>query len=379
MYKVYYLSEFDFSNDNASTNRIIYNALSLTAKGKYSVTILGCSNLPFIIKNGFDIGNVKIGKGFLQKKINYLFRGFLFIHLIRKFYSKPHFLIYYGTFSRMILPLLVYCKINKIKIITDIAEWYEYANLPMGRYGIFALDVHLGITKFISKCDGVIVISSYLEKYYRKKRMNIIHIPVTLDTSEYKPNEIIVKFDCNFLNLIYAGTPGKKDLILNIIDAVVDLNIQNIPIKLHIIGPMEEINKFLPTSYENGIVYYGNIPHWQVVSYLRQADFSVLLRPNMRYANAGFPTKFVESLNAGLPVIANYTSDLSKYLIDGKNGFVVKDPSSSELKNILLGIMRLKKSQLNEMRQNAKLTAKQNFDYLNFVDVLDDFLTSFIL
>ncbi len=40
---------------------------------------------------------------------------------------------------------------------------------------------------------------------------------------------------------------------------------------------------------------------------------------------AGFPTKFVESLGAGCPVITNYTSDLDLYLKNGFNGFVVKD------------------------------------------------------
>jgi hypothetical protein len=69
----------------------------------------------------------------------------------------------------------------------------------------------------------------------------------------------------------------------------------------------------------------GRIPRPQVLEELSKADFTVLMRSEeQRYAKAGFPTKFVESLATATPVIANSTSDLGMYLKDGENGYVVK-------------------------------------------------------
>ena len=39
---------------------------------------------------------------------------------------------------------------------------------------------------------------------------------------------------------------------------------------------------------------------------------------------AGFPTKFVESISCGVPVIMNDTSDIRQYLSDGKNGILIE-------------------------------------------------------
>jgi len=101
-----------------------------------------------------------------------------------------------------------------------------------------------------------------------------------------------------------------------------------------------------------------------------------LLRPLLRYAQAGFPTKFVESLNAGLPVIANLTSDLNLYLKDGYNGFVLNNYSVDELVSKIRFIMSLPKSSFNQLRINSKRTAVENFDYRLYTKKFDAFLNA---
>ena len=130
--------------------------------------------------------------------------------------------------------------------------------------------------------------------------------------------------------------------------------------------------KVLPACIE----CYGVVPQPKALEIIRNADFSVLLRPNKRYAKAGFPTKYVESLAVGTPVIANYTSDLARYLIDNKTGFVCKSEHKDSLKNSLERIKYLSDSQLQSMRIEARTMAENYFDINSTKDELEKFFLS---
>jgi glycosyltransferase involved in cell wall biosynthesis len=376
MHKVYYIAESDFTIDNAATCRVLHNALSISDPNKFLVTIIGYSNVPKIVRKGFIIKNVKKGDSRFQKLLYFIFRGISIVKFLKKENTKPDIIIYYGISSRILLPLLYYRRTNNIKLISDVVEWYDYSHLPMGQFGLLALDVRIAITRLIPKCDGVIAISSFLENYYKEKELRTLRVPVTINSSEVKiPTVTDSRFDSEYLNLIYAGIPGKKDLIFNLIDTVQELTKEGFAIRFHLLGTrLSDLENKYPHLDNDAIICHGRVPQSQVASYLKKADFSVLLRPQKRYAQAGFPTKFVESFNAGLPVIANLTSDLSLYLKDGVNGFVVKDLSSDALKNTLKRIVKINRSQFKEMRYNAKNSAKLNFDYHLYVKDLEDFL-----
>ena len=71
---------------------------------------------------------------------------------------------------------------------------------------------------------------------------------------------------------------------------------------------------------QNMIRCMGRVPRPVVLQTLQETDFTVLIRDaSLRYAKAGFPTKVVESLMSGTPVICNLSSDLDEYLVDGEN------------------------------------------------------------
>ncbi len=108
--------------------------------------------------------------------------------------------------------------------------------------------------------------------------------------------------------------------------------------------------------------------------YIANADFSIVIRPIATNTMAGFPTKFVESLNAGTPVIANLTSDLGLYLKNDFNGFVVKDDSKEEIRKRIISILELPKSKIEEMKLNAKKTAIENFDYRGYSNKIQSFI-----
>jgi len=100
----------------------------------------------------------------------------------------------------------------------------------------------------------------------------------------------------------------------------------------------------------------------------------VLLRPPARYAQAGFPTKVVESLALGTPVICNLTSDLGNYIHDGAEGIVCADYQPEDLVAALERALALSVEQRAAMRAAARARAEAAFDYRQYAAPLADFL-----
>ena len=93
-----------------------------------------------------------------------------------------------------------------------------------------------------------------------------------------------------------------------------------------------------------------------------------------RYAKAGFPTKFAESLATATPIICNATSDIADYLKDGQNGFWVADGSSTAFATVLRKAIKLSYEQRCWMQLKARETAEEYFDYRVYVDDLAQFM-----
>jgi len=150
---------------------------------------------------------------------------------------------------------------------------------------------------------------------------------------------------------------------------------------LDLIGPTDEeilicVNgdEKLLHRLRDQINFHGRIDQSRVPALLKQADFSVLFRPQRRSSNAGFSTKLVESLAAGVPVIANVTGDIAVYIKDGKEGILVADESYDSILAGLRYALSLEKNALFEMREAAKQCAERNFNYEVYCGGLQKFM-----
>jgi glycosyltransferase involved in cell wall biosynthesis len=94
----------------------------------------------------------------------------------------------------------------------------------------------------------------------------------------------------------------------------------------------------------------------------------------MRYSTAGFPTKVVESLASGTPVICNITSDLGEHLVDGREAIICPDRSRASLIAAFERAMLLSSEERHRMRLAARRRAEEAFDYRNFTETMGDFL-----
>ena len=122
------------------------------------------------------------------------------------------------------------------------------------------------------------------------------------------------------------------------------------------------------------LIFHGRVPQSDVPRLLSTADYSVLLRPLKRYAQAGFPTKLVESLAAGVPVMANRTSDIAGFVRDGKEGILLTDHGPAAFVDGVKRALALPPAQKDAMRRNARLQAEISFDFRVFVEKVGSFL-----
>ncbi|MDT4876082.1 hypothetical protein FQZ97_1114980 [compost metagenome] len=117
----------------------------------------------------------------------------------------------------------------------------------------------------------------------------------------------------------------------------------------------------------------GKVAQEKIESHYQTADFSVILRESERFTNAGFPTKFVESLSFSTPVISNITSDLGLYLRDGVNGYVVDSVRVADVSSVICKAADLSGNEKSELRKQAFATAVESFSPSNYSGRFSDF------
>ncbi|MGK5676269.1 glycosyltransferase [Micromonospora sp. URMC 106] len=291
--------------------------------------------------------------------------------------TRPSCVVVYGGGAQYMVRVGRWCRRNGVALVADVVEWYAPHQLPGGVLGPPHLSAKLALRYFYRRCQGVIAISSLLERHYRGHGCHVLRVPPTLDVLEVKAGGHTVSAEANPLNVVYFGTPGRKDLLTPIIRAA-DAVGRTTRLTLSVYGPsVEQVRKLLGgAEVPPSVRVPGRVPQQDVEEIVREADFSILIRPSERFTHAGFPTKFVESLACGTPVIANLTSDIGQYLKDGRQGLVCANHSSAELQRVLRRAAALPRHQREEMRLAARATAESSFDYRRFADPLAAFLSS---
>lgn len=265
---------------------------------------------------------------------------------------------------------------DNIKLYHDCVEWYSPGQFKLGVLSPSFLIKEITNRLIISKEIKVISISSFLDEYFKKKGIQSVRIPVILDPNEINVKKMLVN---NRVVFLYAGSPGKKDYLKEIIGGFALLNEKVLKqMEIRIIGITKE--KLIAQcgvlerdieKISKSITIYGRLKREEVLIELIKADFTVLLRSEtLRYAKAGFPTKVVESLLCSTPVICNITSDLGDFIKDGENSIIVEDCSSDSFYFAIKRAMSITFEEREKMNLNARKCAETNFDYRKYVELI---------
>ena len=333
-----------------------YNEEHLSEEGKYHI-----DGMEYIITDELD------PKGSLvSKMMQLLHRGDKTIAILDAMNVKPDLIIMYNADFGWTNRMLKFCKHHNIKLANDITEWYDNSELHLWDI----LPYHFNMTRLQRKVKNKICISSYLDKYYSES--NNLLLPPLCDHSEAKwcatiDDDRIKPFDG--ITLIYAGNPAKKDCVHTVINVVNKMAYEGKPIRFMILGTtrdnyLERYASMLESkNLHDNILFLGRVAQDLIPAYYKKADFMVLLRERTRKNMAGFPTKVAESMSAGIPVIANATSDLNHYIINGQTGVIVENESPEQLMNTLENVLAMDKEEISKMKQSTK-SCNEAFNYV---------------
>lgn len=377
---ILYIGGFELPDKNAAAHRVLNNGKVLREIGYRVVFISIDKNLPFKGNNksckenvqGFDCWYVPYPKSNNQW-LNYL-TNIDSVKMLIKEYSDVKAIICYNYQAFALLRLKKYCNQNDIKLLADCTEWYSTKGSNIVFKIIKGLDSFLRMRVIQKKLDGVIVISKYLENYYNKFN-NVLRIPPLVDLAESKWD--IKKRYNEIPQFVYVGSPGvNKDKINLVVESFYELKKQN-KFVLNIVGISKEQYLNLYKEHESilnesvGFInFIGRISHIESLEYLKIADFSIFLRENTRLNNAGFPTKYVESISCGTIVITTKTSDLVDYSIQDRNPYFIDISSKSSVINDMSMFF-----QYVNKKSFENLEIKRDiFNYKNYIEQFEIFI-----
>jgi glycosyltransferase involved in cell wall biosynthesis len=390
--KIVYIGPMSFPKGGAGARRILGNALTFMTAG-YEVFV-GSGQLPetpsiynedFKGIHVFSIGErTAENKPVLIKHLLYSNMGKKTVKWLKTLDFKPDAIILYGGDIPYLLNLLPWCRKQSIPIVYEACEWYDPSNTPGGKYSLYRLSFEITMKYFVPRLKNVIAISSFLDNHFRSLGCETICIPPTLDKLEFLIKE--KKHYDGLVTICYAGTPGNKDLFNNYLEALLSIDPSGVRFRLNVAGlTVSEILSY-PAIKRHGfkelpsiINCIGKVDHNDAIDLIGNSDFSILLRYPKRYAHAGFPTKVVESMIMGTPVICNLTSDLHKYIHHGISGIVCKDHTVNSLIESLLLVEGMLSEDITHMSKMARRIAEDSFDYRNYVTAIENFMKNISL
>lgn len=386
--RIVYVGPMSFPNGGAAARRILGNALSLISAG-YEV-LVGSGQLAqtqsLNIEEFQGISIHSIGertsedKPVLIKHLLYSGMGKKTVDWLNTLNPKPIAIILYSGDMPYLIRLMPWCKNHCIPLIYEASEWYDPRNMPGGRYGPYRINFEITMRYLVPRVRNVITISSYLYNHYKQLGCETICIPPTIDIIHFQ--NFMKEHNGSLIKIGYTGTPAKnKDLFNNFLEAFYQIDPMGERFQFNVAGQTDSEILNYPAMKTRGIKKLpmvirniGKVSHSDAIKLIGNSDFSILLRYPKRYAQAGFPTKVVESMVMGTPVICNLTSDLYKYIQDGISGIVCNDHHVESLINALHRVKKLSSQEISNMSANARKIAEDSFDYRSYVSALDGFI-----
>jgi glycosyltransferase involved in cell wall biosynthesis len=282
-------------------------------------------------------------------------------------------LIYSVISSNLVRTIKRFCGQKHIKLIFDVVEFQNFSSQKFKSFFLYYCpNVYINRIA-ITKRNPVISISCFCQDFFTKRGIASVQIPFINVGNSFKCRSGEIG-DTTFL---YAGFPGKKDEIVKMIRGFLIANklfpdtfrvfIAGVTIEqLHALGlKNSEYKQAIPFCS-----FLGNLPTTRIKELYGEVDFTILLKdPKSRRSIADFPSKVVQSMGYGVPVVSNLTSDLKMYLTDRQNSVIVAEDTADSFAQSVRIACLLSKEEKDQMRRNAFATAQEKFSVDKYVGI----------
>jgi len=382
---ILYIGGFELPDKNAAAQRVVSNG-KLFAELGYSVYYLGIDRTltePKPVETtkkvfeGFEYYRLKYPSG-LSNWMHYI-TSITDIVKIANTIDSLEYIIAYNYPALALVKLNGWCKSKNIHLISDCTEWYDPQGTVLYKT-IKQFDTYLRMKVIQPKLDGLIVISGYLYSFYAGRMKNVIQLPPLVDSRAEKWTNNCLNNNKEIV-LAYAGSPGKfaKDRLDSLLQALAVIKAEtSIRFTLNVVGLTKEqfVEDFgagsFPETLEKEVSFKGRLPHTDALNEIKCADYALFLRDYNLVNTAGFPTKFVEALSCGTPVLTNASSNITDYLKEGENGYLLDNSSTATLVRTLSFAMTQTKGHIQSMK--GAIRKSNIFDYRNYTTAFSNFL-----
>ncbi len=360
---------FTFPEGEAATNRVHAYAKGFVANRK-NVHVVCFGNVYTHFGNGYldgvkyyhPFGETERSPYFVvrtYKKIRKYIRTInLFIRLNRQ--EKIRAIIVYTGLPGTFMLAWAMSALTGSKLIQEISEH------PLRYYQTGTVAKKIGQLKVrteLSLVDGILCISHFLMNFYSERGFplhRLMLVPSTVD-----PQRFSMKDERPF-PFPYIGYFGmltfKRDNVDLLIQAFAKIAEKHPDIKLVLGGPEygNEKKGILRMAEDLGISdrlkLLDYMSREEIIRYIANSDVLVMVRAQDLKSQASFPSKLTEYLATGRPVISVNVGEISDYLADGINAYLVEPGNKDALANKLDYVLTCYPSALETARRGKQLT-----------------------
>jgi len=238
-------------------------------------------------------------------------------------------------------------QLNFIQLETNLD--YSNKSVLLKLYKKFALVI---LNYILKKADLILPISTYLQNYLKKQKFEaqkIFTLPMGVNSIDFSPNQKTEKLRSKYelqdkLVFIYIGSLAKKrrlDIILKAF-SLVTREVMNA--KLLIVGDGDgkaELEKLSTNlNLEKYTIFTGEIPYKSVPKYICLADIGLSPIVPIDNYKMSSPTKMLEYMACGIPVIGNREIMDMKNVISKSNGGILVDFNAESFSTAMIRLAK---------------------------------------
>ena len=229
----------------------------------------------------------------------------------------------------------ILCKFFKAKLIVEASE-HPLRFHQGGKRKKISGKIKLYIESRL--CDGILCISRYLLNFYGNhgvSKRKLLQVPSTID-----PSGFIKTVERTFPEK-YIGYFGsltfKRDNVDLLINAFAIFNRYH-PELFLVLGGIstqdgrEQILSLIKTlQIESKVILLDFLSRMDILKYITNADILIMTRSRDLESDASYPSKLTEFLATGKPVISVNVGEVSDFLKDTENAFLIEPGNLKQL------------------------------------------------
>lgn len=295
------------------------------------------------------------------------------------------FLLYPSSYVTFDMGVLLYLKqIKKKKVFCEINEVRKYS-VSSSNQKLSINYLKHNFNEYLAKYyDGLICISTNIEKYYSKFNKNILRVPILSNLNNFES----VKSSYNSNSIFNIGFTGfisiEKENFGTFFEALKIIKLKKYKFLLNLYGGAsnKELKDLSELVREKGlsenVKYHGKVNQEEIIKILRNQQLLVLPRRENLQNKYGFSTKLSEYVLSGVPILITDVSDNLLYFKDNINALVVNADDANDFATRIMNLIDNYKNEEKKLSQNALIVAKKHFDFRIYGEKMANFLFNHI-